>query len=564
IVPEERVGSMEEVRRRLEAIARGATAGVERLPFYGMFEVLESLGVGAKAEVFRAYDRDPRRYVALKVLREEVRERAEEVRRLGVEARVLAAVRDEALPRLYTARLEGRPFLVMSVAEGRPAIEFCLAGHTLRVDEVIAVGRQVGGALATLHARGILHRDVNASNVIVARGAETRATLIDLGMAELTATFWAQAEDRYLTPPEERVALGTGGLEKLEWTAPEARAGKGWSGKSDVFSLGIVLFRLLTGKRPFVEQGGVARPVREVMPGCPAELAAVIGWALEVDPGRRCDARELVAALADVAEELAASLSTRRESSGSSTRSSVSPSSRPGLAQGTWAPSAGEGAEAVMEAARVERRERWRWRTIYAVGTFGFVYLGFLIGLMVRVDQAEDERAAVRAKTQAAEARTSASVVADDAAGRDSVAAAVGLVGIEAEDTSGPSGAVDGAEVEERFVGQEGQKASDVAGEVEAAAADPKVPTTATGGPLSRAQVRQVLGPKMPALRECVGGSSAVRVKVAIGADGRIRRATIAEDVPTLTRACVEGVLEGVRFPAAGGASTHTIDLGRR
>ena len=579
IVPEERVGSMAEVRRRLEAIARGATAGVERLPFYGMFEVLESLGAGAKAEVFRAYDRDPRRYVALKVLREDVRERAEEVRRLGVEARVLAAVRDEALPRLYTARLEGRPFLVMSVAEGRPAIEFCLAGNTLRVDEVVAVGRQIGGALATLHARGILHRDVNAANVIVARGAETRATLIDLGMAELTATFWAQAEDRYLTPPEERVALGTGGLETLEWTAPEARAGKGWSGKSDVFSLGIVLFRLLTGKRPFAERGAEARPVLEVMPGCPAELAAVIGWALEVDPGRRCDARELVAALSDAAEELAAvaggvavareggegdgtSSSSRRASSARARGEAGAGSS--GLSLSTRRESSGSSMEGAMEAARVERRERWRWRAIYALGIFGFVYLGFLVGLMVRVDQAEDEGAAVRAKTQAAEARTSARVVADDAAGGDSVAAAVGLVGIEAEDASGPSGTVEGGEAEEHSVGQEGQKASEVAGEVEAAVADAKVPTTATGGPLSRAQVRRVLGAKMPALRECVGGLSAVRVKVAIDADGRIRRATIAEDVPTLTRACVEGVLGGVRFPAAGGASTHTIDLGRR
>ncbi|HRI10636.1 MAG TPA: serine/threonine-protein kinase, partial [Nannocystaceae bacterium] len=535
IVPEERVGSMEEVRRRLETIARGAAAGVERLPFYGLFEVLESLGAGAKAEVFRAYDREPRRYVALKVLREELRGKAEEVQRLRVEARALATVEDEVLPRLYTARMDARPFLVMSVAAGRPAIEFCLAGKTLRVDEVIAVGRQIGGALAALHARGILHRDVNAANVIVARGAETRATLIDLGMAELTATYWAQAEDRYLTPPEERVSLGTGGLEKLEWTAPEARAGQGWSGKSDVFSLGIVLFRVLTGKRPFAEAGGPARRVQEVMPGCPAELAAVIGWALETDPARRCDAKELVRALEDVEEELAAAAGgvvagvegegSSRWSLGARSAATMtiaeSPSIAPGVAPGTAAPSAGEGAEA----ARVVRRERWRWRAIYAVGIFGLVYLGFVAGLMVKVEQAEDERVAARTKTQTGAVRTSAGVVADDVGGAGSMDAEVGLAGgVEVEGVSSTV-AIGGEQEGTRASAVAGEGGAEVIADGEAEPPSTATTTTTTGGPRTRAQVRAALEPKMPALRECVGGSSVVRVTVTIGADGRIRRA---------------------------------------
>ncbi|HRI11344.1 MAG TPA: protein kinase, partial [Nannocystaceae bacterium] len=150
--PEVRVGSMVEVVRRLEAVAgAGATADVvddtEGL-FAGRYEVLEPLGVGAFAEVVRAYDREAERYVALKRLRAGAAATEEERRRLVVEARALGAVRDPALPELYECRTGARggvPFVAMSVARGQAASEFCLAGRTLKIAEAIAVGRQVAG-----------------------------------------------------------------------------------------------------------------------------------------------------------------------------------------------------------------------------------------------------------------------------------------------------------------------------------------------------------------------------------------------------------------------------------
>ena len=365
--PEVRVGSMVEVVRRLEAVAgAGATADVmddtEGL-FAGRYEVLEPLGLGAFAEVVRAYDREAERYVALKRLRAGAAATEEGRRRLVVEARALGAVRDAALPELYECRTGARggvPFVAMSVARGQAASEFCLAGRTLKIAEAIAVGRQVAGALAVLHARGIVHRDVNAGNVIVERGVETRAMLVDLGMAELSEKFYAVAELRYPTPPERRVSLGTGGLERLGWTAPEARTGAGWTGKSDVFSLGVLLFRVLTGKVPFVEEEARARSVREWLPRCPETLAGAIAWALEVEPERRCEARELVEALEDAAAEVEA---IERGAAG-----------EPG-------PMAERRAAMLVEE-RV-RRERLQWRVVLGIVMATLTYLGFVVGLVV-------------------------------------------------------------------------------------------------------------------------------------------------------------------------------------
>jgi serine/threonine protein kinase len=104
--------------------------------------------------------------------------------------------------------------------------------------------------LAVVHARGVLHRDINANNVLIdERGA---VTLLDFGCAELVEKFYdvPAGERRYLTPPEARVVIPHGGIGTLAWSAPEVRGGSGWTDKSDVYSMGHLLFRLLTGKVP--------------------------------------------------------------------------------------------------------------------------------------------------------------------------------------------------------------------------------------------------------------------------------------------------------------------------
>jgi len=307
VLPEDRVANAEEFARRLEAIRVAHADEATPHLFDGCYELLEVIGAGAKAEVYRAYHRDAGRYVALKLLSVKAQGKPEERLRFAREARVMGVVRHAALPEMVECRTSAKraqPYISMSLVKGKRAGEFCIAGKTLAAAEVVAAGRMLAGALVALHERGVLHRDINSSNVLIDRGHETTATLIDVGMAELTDKFYAVVEQRYPTPPEERRALGTGGLEGLEWTAPEARAGKGWTAKSDVFSLGLLLYKMLTGKRPFAGESVEMVPPRAHGVACPRALERALRRALEHGPERRCDAQGLVDQLDEAVLEM--------------------------------------------------------------------------------------------------------------------------------------------------------------------------------------------------------------------------------------------------------------------
>jgi serine/threonine protein kinase len=310
VIVDDRVATAEEFGQRLEAIRVAHADEAEPYLFAGCFELLEPLGVGAKGEVYRAYNHDAPSYVALKLLSEQAQANPEERARFAREAQVLKAVRHPALPELFecrTSEKQRRPYIAMSLAPGRRAGEFCIARNLLPVAEVIEVGKCLAGALAALHARGIVHRDLHASNVVIDRVQKTTtATLIDVGMAQLDNKFFAVVEQRYHPRPKERVKLGTGGLETLEWTAPEAKAGGVWTGKSDVWSLGFLLHRLVTGRRPVTNATGALVSPRELQPRCSHGLAAALRAALSPDPDDRVDAVELIERLELAEEELVA------------------------------------------------------------------------------------------------------------------------------------------------------------------------------------------------------------------------------------------------------------------
>jgi serine/threonine protein kinase len=329
VIVDDRIATADEFGQRLEAIRAAHADESEPYLFAGCFELLQPLGVGAKGEVYRAYNHDALAYVALKLLSEKSKANPEERARFAREAQVLSAVRHPALPELHECRTSAKnpgPYIAMALARGRRAGEFCINTNLLPVDEVLEVGKSLAGALAALHARGIIHRDVHAANVMIDREPKkTTAMLIDVGMAELEDTFFAVVEQRYPPRPEERVKLGTGGLERLDWTAPEARAGRVWTAKSDVWSLGLLLHKLVTGKRPTTDAAGVLRSPREVQPRCSHSLASAVLAALNPDPEERVDAVELLELLELAAEELAEGTGDEDRADASSSKISAAP-----------------------------------------------------------------------------------------------------------------------------------------------------------------------------------------------------------------------------------------------
>ena len=215
------------------------------------YRILERLGEGGMGEVFLAEDLRLHRPVALKVLRNGELAAEEARRRVLSEARLASSLNHPNIAVVYEVdEVEGgvgEPpifFFVMEYVAGEP-IDAYVRRTAPDPDALIDLVAQVAEALAQAHAQGIVHRDVKPSNLLVT--AAGRVKVLDFGLARLAApaatelTTWSRAPEA-----DARVAVGT-----LGYMAPEQAAGQPVDGRADVFSLGVVLYQLLSGRRPF-------------------------------------------------------------------------------------------------------------------------------------------------------------------------------------------------------------------------------------------------------------------------------------------------------------------------
>jgi serine/threonine protein kinase len=302
--PGDRTQTAAELGRALAAVRAAHPEHRPSSLFDGRYERLALMGTGARGEVFHAVHRGSGHEVALKLLRSAHPDDAHRFRR---EAQLLAMLDHPCIPRFYDyVQVAETPYISMARASGVPAVKFCRLTDASRLSfaEVAHVGLQLAGVLAHVHARGILHRDVNANNVLIDLQRSPRVTLLDFGNAALTEQFYSVvAGRRYLTPPESRVVIPDGGIETLAWAAPEARAGQGFTDKSDVYSLGLLLFRLVTGTMPMTKGRDAPVSPRVYARACPDDLAFAILSALNPDPKERLSAAELAVRLEDVLAE---------------------------------------------------------------------------------------------------------------------------------------------------------------------------------------------------------------------------------------------------------------------
>src|SRR5262245_39688914 len=215
------------------------------------FRVTEKLGTGAMGEVFLAEDLNLKRPVALKMLSGPEAADAQAGERLVREARVASTLNHPNIAVIYEigeAEREGkkRTFIAMEYVAGR-TLAALADQKRLAVPEALDIVRQVADALAEAHDRGVVHRDVKPGNVIVTDSG--RAKVLDFGLAKYVAPVgdetatWSGRHRGFETPG---ALLGT-----IAYMSPEQARGEEIDARSDVFSLGIVLYELLSGRRPF-------------------------------------------------------------------------------------------------------------------------------------------------------------------------------------------------------------------------------------------------------------------------------------------------------------------------
>ncbi len=285
-----RLGALRDIAR-ITDFNRGLQAGGEQAAMperWGDLLLLERIGSGAQAEVFRAWDPGLQREVALKLLRPGL-----EGASLLEEGRAAARIRHPHVVTVHGIdRRDGRIGLWMELVRGIDLERQVGAHGPLAPQDAARLGMDVGAALAAVHAAGLLHRDVKPANVV--RDAEGREVLADFGLG----LRWDAAALR-----DARVS-GT-----PMYMAPELLAGGAATERSDLYSLGALLWFALTGRHPF-EVGSLdellraaargPRPtLREARPEVPAPLAAIVERAMAPEPGgRHARAQEFVEALA--------------------------------------------------------------------------------------------------------------------------------------------------------------------------------------------------------------------------------------------------------------------------
>jgi TolB-like protein/tRNA A-37 threonylcarbamoyl transferase component Bud32/Tfp pilus assembly protein PilF len=247
----------------------------------GSYEIVEALGAGGMGEVYKARDQKLDRLVALKLLRPEAGGDPNAAARLLAEARAASALNHPGIATVYEV---GDDYISMEYVDGSTLAEHCRRREPA-VPELLGIASAIAEALAAAHERGIVHRDVKPSNVLVAGG--DRVKLVDFGLARLADPFSPDA------PTESaKVLEGT-----VSYMSPEQLRGAALDARTDVFSLGVVLYEMLEGRPPFTGRtvveifDGILRseppPLTRFGDELPPELARIVLKMLEKDRDRR-------------------------------------------------------------------------------------------------------------------------------------------------------------------------------------------------------------------------------------------------------------------------------------
>jgi tRNA A-37 threonylcarbamoyl transferase component Bud32 len=252
------------------------------------YDILDEIGRGGFGVVYRARDRKLSRTVALKMLREDHLRDEKLKKRFRREAQAVARLDHPHIVPVHDFGLDAdTPFLVMPYVDGPTLGARIAATGALSPGETVRVGRQVAEALAYAHDEGVLHRDVKSANVLM---DGERPRLTDFGIARLRGATGLTSSGEVMGTPA--------------YMSPEQLEGREVGPRSDVYSLGVVLYECLSGRLPYEGENpvqiiyamarGEREPLEEVAPEVPSWLTGVVETCLEDDPSHRYEGTEAV------------------------------------------------------------------------------------------------------------------------------------------------------------------------------------------------------------------------------------------------------------------------------
>jgi serine/threonine protein kinase len=280
----------------------------------GRYEIRSKIGEGGMGEVYLAHDTQLERTVALKILSAEIARDQQQLYRFLQEARAASKLKSANVAHIYEiGKAEEHHFIAMEYVEGQP-LNKKMGGQPMEAAEIVKLGIQIARALDEAHSKGITHRDIKPQNLIVTSDAEVK--VLDFGLAKLITDPTRAAE---LTPDSEQatkvktspgVVMGT-----VNYMSPEQAMGRDVDHRTDVFSLGVVLYEMATGRVPFsgasltetIDRIAHAQPeaIARFNYNLPAELEVIIKKALRKNRDERYQsARDLLVDLRDLEREL--------------------------------------------------------------------------------------------------------------------------------------------------------------------------------------------------------------------------------------------------------------------
>src|SRR6185503_19356273 len=260
------------------------------------YRIVRPLGRGGIGEVYAAEDTKLNRTVALKLLSQITAAGPERLKRFQREAQAIAALNHPNVVTIYSVEdAGGVPFITMELIEGKP-LNSMIPRRGMKTMALLALARPLADAVSAAHQRGVVHRDLKPSNIMVSD--DGRLKVLDFGLAKLKLeTIGDEGVGTANTATVEELTARHDVIGTTAYMSPEQAEGKAVDHRSDIFSVGILLYEMATGTRPFKGKSAISilssiikdvpADASEINPGVPPELERITRRCLAKDPARR-------------------------------------------------------------------------------------------------------------------------------------------------------------------------------------------------------------------------------------------------------------------------------------